>query len=231
MIFKKKFLISVLTICSLIVQAQEGVWINEYAINPQTNKKSNEFSNRLMFKIEKDSIFPFDSGKEEWKGTFNNGYRYLKDKNKLSIPSIGIKLEYPNKDRIILRNKNEVLYFRKVEPKKIALKKLKKLILKNIFISDLGYQKKDTISFYENSNLPQYSFNNIEVRFMKLDNMSLLLANFKGAGVYEINDVRKNYFSLNINSKKGIKEIEFYGITLNNINTFIIKKEALMIEK
>ncbi len=77
---------------------------------------------------------------------------------------------------MVLRNKDEVLYFRKVESKKIALKKLKKLILKNIFISDLGYQEKDTISFYEDPNSPKYSFNNIGVRFMKLDNSYLLFA-------------------------------------------------------
>ncbi len=74
MVFKKKLLISILVTCSLITQAQEGMWINEYAIHPQTNKKSIEFSNRLMFKIEKDFIFPFDSGKEEWKGAFDIGY-------------------------------------------------------------------------------------------------------------------------------------------------------------
>jgi hypothetical protein len=228
MVFKKKLLISILATFSLITQAQEGIWINEYAIHPQTNKKSNEFSNRLMFKIEKKSIFPFDSGKEEWKGAFDIGYKYHKDENILSIPSIGIKLEYPNKNQIVLRNKDEVLYFRKVESKKIALKKL---ILKNIFISDLGYQEKDTISFYEDPHLPKYSFNNIGVRFMELDNSYLLFADFKGAGIFEINDIRKNSFSLTVNSKKGVQKIEFKVMKLNNPEKFILKEETLMIEK
>ncbi|WP_024771858.1 hypothetical protein [Aquimarina macrocephali] len=231
MVSQKKLLISILIISSIIVQAQEGIWINEYAINPQTNKKSNEFSNRLMFKIEKDSIFSFDPGKEEWKGTFDNGYHYLKNKNILSIPSIGIKFEFPNKHQIILRNKDEVLYFRKVESKKIALKKFRKLILKNIFISDLGYQEKDTISFYETPHSPKYSFNNIGIRFMELDNSYLLFADFKGAGVYEINDIRKNSFSLNVNSKKGVQKIEFNVLKVNNLDTFILKEETLIIEK
>jgi hypothetical protein len=228
---QKNISISILITNCLIAQSQEGIWVNEYTINTENNKKSNELSNRLMFKIEKDSIFTFDSGKEEWKGTIEMGFSYLKKENILSIPKIGIELEYINESQLIFKNQNKVLHFKRIKPKKNNFDKFRNLISNNIFVSELTNQKKDTISFQINRNFPKYSFNNVGVYLMEFDNSnSLLFANFKGENIYEIDCFNKKGFSIIENSKNGPKKIDFKVVEIENLDKYVINEKKLMLE-
>ncbi|MFL1897223.1 hypothetical protein ACJRPK_16085 [Aquimarina sp. 2-A2] len=193
--------------------------------------KSNQISNRLLFKIDNDSIFTFDSGKEEWKGSFKTGFGYIKHENKLSIPSIGAELEYSNGNQLTLKDKNETLYFKKTKLKKINVDKFEKFISENIFVSNFNKNKRDTISFQVNRTSPKYSFNNVDVYFIRLKNSKVLLyANFKGENIYEIASFGKRQFSINQNSKHGMKKIDFEVLKLNNLDKFRIEEESMMLE-
>ncbi|GAA3624328.1 hypothetical protein [Flavivirga jejuensis] len=110
---KKNILTFILITNYFVAQSQEGVWINEYTVNTESNQKNNIVSNRLMFKIEKDSLFTFDPAKEEWKGTFEMGFNYLKNGNVLKVPKVGIELEYINDDKLILKKKKKFFILKK----------------------------------------------------------------------------------------------------------------------
>lgn len=229
---QNKLLVIILTLNSLVIQSQEGVWINKYSVNTENGQKSNELSNRLMFKIEKDSIFTFDPGKEEWKGNFQMGFKYKKNKNKLVVPKFGIELEYINESKLIFKNQNKVLHFTKVKPQKRNIEKFKKLVSNNIFTSKLTNQKIDTIAFQINRDATKYNFNNVGIYLMEMDEFnSLLFADFKGEKLYEIYSIKKKEFSIIENSKTGSKKIVFKKVKINNLEKFITEEKKMMLSR
>ncbi|GAA3624321.1 hypothetical protein [Flavivirga jejuensis] len=66
---------------------------------------------------------------------------------------------------------------------------------------------------------------------MELDKFStLLFANFNGENLYEIDSFNKRGFSILENSKNGTKKLEFKIVEIKNLNKFLVKEKAIMLE-
>ncbi|MCD8423591.1 hypothetical protein [Tenacibaculum finnmarkense] len=213
-----KFLIFLFLNQNLI--SQNILWISELEYSSSQKEKLRNNSNRFLIKSSKDSLFFFDSGKEELSKKFQIGFQLEKEKNihfftsqrgdKNTVSFVGDSI-------MLLESKGKIFQFRKLKKTYHKAKKVEKLLNENKFqiepfkMYNSSQSNKKEITFIKEKN--DYSTETVKYDLADIYGTLFLKMRFYGNVLYPILDINRKTFTL-IN----------YGSEPNRITLTKIKK-------